>query len=335
MSKKRALILGITGQDGSYLAELLLGKGYEVHGLYRRTSLPNTGRIYHLLDRLTLHRGDLSDPMSVDWVVRTLVPDEVYNLADQDHIGWSLFTPAYSADVTAGAVGRLLDSCANLEKSKGPVKVFQALSATMFGDTPPPQNEASRVNPMSPYACAKTHAYHLCRYYRSLDLSVSTCIFFNHDSPRRGPEYLLHRICRGAAQVRADLDAGRKLWADTLYGPEDEVDIGFAGDYVEAAWLALQKDEPSDYVIGTGLGTKVKDLVGYAGRYFNLPDEVEGWLDFGEPKSKNLTPALRADFSKAKTQLGWNPRMDLVTLVRIICARYAAELNLTRYHTVG
>jgi GDPmannose 4,6-dehydratase len=230
----RALILGIGGQDGSYMAENLLDRGAEVHGLHRRTSLGDLSRIQHLLPRIALHRGDVCDPGSVYAALGKALPDVVYNFADQDNVDWSYETPGYSVQVTAGAVSTLLEAIKGTQ-----VKLLQPISATVFGDSPAPQDEDSPPNPLSPYACAKAHAWHLCKYHRRCyGTQVSCAILYNHDSPRRGPEYLLHRMCKAAA-------TGVVFECDD---PSQIVDIGYAKDYVESM-RRMMDVEPDDYVI--------------------------------------------------------------------------------------
>ncbi len=325
MMAKRALILGCTGQDGSYLAELLLGKGYEVHGVYRRTSTPSTRRIAHLLDRITLHRGDLGDPLSIDRVLNGVIPSEVYNLADQDDVGWSHETPGYSADITAGAVGRLLESVYRMNQRWAGchARVFQPASATMFGGAPSPQNEGTPLDPMSPYACAKAHAYHLARFYRKYHgLHVSTGILFNHDSPRRGPGYLLQKLCRAAVRIKAG-----KQGSVALGSTNQLVDIGYAWDYVEAMWLMLQKDQPDDYVIGTGSGWTIGELWTLACRHACLDADPVSLVtaDPAYPGNSVGMPTLIADTTKALEYLGWKPKTKMADLIGMIVGRWEKE----------
>lgn len=310
---KRALILGIGGMDGSHLADLLLEKGYCVHGLYRRSSSDNLWRIRHLLGppaKVQLHQGDLCDPLSVRRVICDVYPDELYNMADQDHVGWSQATPGYSVQVTAGAVSDLLE----VVRQTGPsIRVFQPVSATMFGMAPPPQNELTPLDPRSPYACAKAHAYHLCRHYRrDHGLYVACGIMFNHDSVRRGPDYLLHRICRQAAAggpvvLRGDLNL--------------RVDVGHAPDYVEAAWRMLQQDEPDDFVIGTGSAWTIRELANQALHCANA----------GRPGSVNAEPGdfrhgreptLIADAEKARRALRWEPTCGVGFVIARLVEHY-------------
>lgn len=305
---KRALILGVGGQDGSYLAEFLLKTGYEVHGMVHRSSVDNLVRIRHLLDipapGLTIHRGDLTDPVSMGRVLWEVAPDEIYNFADQDNVDWSYRVPAYNYDVTFAAVGRLLEQVRDGWGKRAPeVRIFQPISATIFGAAEPPQNELTPLAPASPYACAKAAALLLCQHYRrEYGMYVSTAIYFNHDSPRRGEDYLLHRIA--AAARRGDREFA-------CWNPEQRVDIGFAGEYAEAAWQVLQLDAPSDdYCIGTGEGVSIGALV------YHAYDVV--WAGCLQPvvtasqggARPGGSPTLIADCRKAREAFGWAPQVD-------------------------
>ncbi len=257
---KRVLILGVGGQDGSYLAELLLEKGYEVHGMMRRSATDNTQNIVDFKDKITLHQGDLADPLSVDTIIRKVGPHEIYNEADQDNVTWSKSTPAYSVDITAGAVSRLFESVRRMGESYT-VKIFQPVSSTMFGEpTSWPQDENTPLAPMSPYACAKAHAFHLAKYYREKHgLYICTAILYNHTSERQNEDYLLPKICRSAVRIaRGDQE---NLALGNL---EETVDIGYAPDYMYAAWQMMQLDESDDFVIGSGYGNKIGNLVRWA-----------------------------------------------------------------------
>ncbi len=291
---KRALILGVAGQDGSYLAELLLSKGYEVHGLYRRSSCDNLWRIAGVRDWLTLHVGDLLDVCSVQTALAVSAPDEVYNLADQDHVGSSRFLPGYSTDVTGRAVGELLESCRMHNRT---LRVFQACSATMFQMDTGPLNEDSPHDPRSPYAVAKCAAYHLVRHYRrDHGLYVATGIFFQHSSPRQSPDYLLPTIARQAVDV-----ARGKRDRVELTGPDRPVDVGWAPEYVRAAWLALQQSEPDDYVIGTGLAIRPRELAAHALAMAGCETIKEvGLTDPARPPER-----LQANPAKANRVLRW------------------------------
>jgi GDPmannose 4,6-dehydratase len=262
----RALILGIGGQDGSLLAEHLLSKGYEVHGLYRHSTADNLQRVRSILDRITLHCGDLTDPESI---CRALVHSrayEIYNLADQDHIGWSWDCPSQSLDVTGCAVLRLLESVDT------DVRVFQPVSSTIYGSSPTQQtqDESCPLNPQSPYAVAKATALHLCRLWRErYGIWVSTGILYNHDSPRRAPGYLLDEIIDKVLLVKSG-KADRIILRD----PDSVVDIGFAGDYVDAMHRILQCYAPDDFIIATGIGYTVGAITSEILRLLDLPPSV-------------------------------------------------------------
>jgi GDPmannose 4,6-dehydratase len=261
----RALILGIGGQDGSLLAEHLLSKGYEVHGLYRHSTADNLQRIRGILDRVTLHRGDLTDAESVRCAFVRSRAYEVYNLADQDHIGWSWDCASQSLDVTGCAVLRLLDLFTD-------ARMFQPVSSTIFGSSPiqQPQNESCPLNPQNPYAVAKATALHLCRLWRErYGIWVSTGILYNHDSPRRAPGYLLDEIIDKALLVKSG-KADRIILRD----PDSVVDIGFAGDYVDAMHRILQCNAPDDFIIATGIGYTVRAITSEILRLLGLPPSV-------------------------------------------------------------
>lgn len=276
MSKK-ALILGIGGMDGSHLADLLIEKGIEVHGIYRRTSTNNLTRIQHIIDRVHLHQGDLSDGESIAKIIRRVRPDEIYNEADQDHIGYSKETPQVSIDITAGSVQRLLETV--LECDWKP-RVFQPISATIYeGFLSEGYRiaEDSKILPDSPYAIAKAAALYLCQYYRRKGVYVTTGIMFNHESERRGPDYLLQRIVRQAIE-RSRGKRDRVQFSNT----EMQVDIGYAPEYMECAYKLMQRvNRSGDFVIGTSRGVRIGHLiesalsyVGYAeDKYDNLPNE--------------------------------------------------------------
>jgi GDPmannose 4,6-dehydratase len=294
---KRALILGVGGQDGSYLAELLLGKGYEVHGLYRRSSVDNLARLRAagVLGRVVLHPGDVTDYESVDMAVCSCSPDEAYNLADQDDARWSETVPLYSVQATAGGAANVLRAAENY--GAGRVRVFQPVSALIFGDAPAPQDVTTPLNPMTPYACAKAHALHLCRYYRVVHGMFVACgIMYNHDSPRRGPGYLLQKIARG---VEIDGDLSRP------------VAIGYAPEFVDAAWRMLQR--PLDLCVGSGRSYTVSSLVRYAAHGTIYGDEGPT-RDDGRWLVPDVRPAQRA--------LGWRAETDaLGTLQHIMGAK--------------
>lgn len=348
MTSKRALILGVGGQDGSYMADILLEKGYEVHGLHRRSSVDNLWRIKHLLsddllvdkspfgrpNRITLHRGDLGDPLSVNRAIQESNPQEIYNLADQDDVGWSYNTLAYSMDVTAAAVGRLLAYCRCWDQE---VKVFQPISATVFGNAPPRQNEGTPLNPLSPYACAKAAAWHLCRYHRQVYGTRVWCgVLYNHDSPRRGKGYLLDKVCQGAL----DFKAGRcsKLAIGDL---SQHVDLGFAREYVEAAWLMLQEErfpsdlslgrtcsQPDDYVLCSGRASSICNIVAEAFRQVGIEDSPRD-LVVADPRFATSRPGptacLAGDYTKAHRELGFEPRTTMEQLVAMKLSQLRGE----------
>lgn len=306
----KALVFGVTGQDGSYLAEILLEKGYEVHGTYRRSSSNNLWRIRDIKDAITLHRADLCDPVSIYDVIGTVVPDEVYNEADQDNVGWSHDTPGYSIQVTTNAVVTIMEALVALYDRNSivspPVKFFQPLTATMLGGGPP-QTEDSPLDPKTPYAIAKTATYHFVRYYRErYGLHVSTAIFFNHDSPRRSEDYLLHKICKSALRIAK----GEQDYIN-LGDLNAVVDIGYAPEYMEVAHKILQQLKPDDYVIGTGVGYSVETLAHMALKAVLRKREFACYeLVKSDPSWVGSSgPSLVARPAKAERQLGWRARL--------------------------
>lgn len=319
---KKALITGITGQDGSYLAELLLSKGYEVHGLVRRTSTPNYWRIAHLLDgnsdeisggfesgdgNFNLHYGDITDPLSLQRLVTEVNPDEIYNLAAQSHVKVSFEMPELTANVTGQGALRLLEA-AHSHNPK--IRFYQASSSEMFGSTPPPQNEQSTFSPRSPYGAAKLFAHSMTVNYReSYDMFAVSGILFNHESPRRGAEFVTRKITRAVAAIKAGVQD------DLSLGNLDaRRDWGHASDYVEAMWMMLQQDTPADYVIGTGKAHSVRDFCEAAFTHVGLD-----WQDYVKYDSRFERPAevnhLLADPSKAREELGWVPKHSFEQLV--------------------
>jgi GDPmannose 4,6-dehydratase len=315
---KRALITGITGQDGSYLAELLLSKGYEVHGLRRRSSSFTTQRIDHLLDdfrhdsdaRLFLEYGDLADATSLVKLLYRLQPDEIYNLGAQSHVHISFEIPEYTADVTGVGCARILEA---VRETGIKTRIYQASSSEMFGSTPPPQNENSRFHPRSPYACAKVFAYNLTVNYReSYDMFACNGILFNHESPRRGENFVTRKITRAIARVKRGLQD--KLYLGNLAARRD---WGYAPEYVEAMWRMLQQDAPDDYVIATGQSHSVQDFLSAAFEYAGLE-----WQKYVEIDPQYYRPAevndLIGDALKAKAELGWEFTTRFPELVRIL-----------------
>ncbi len=314
---KRALIAGITGQDGSYLAEFLLNKGYEVHGLKRRSSSFNTERvdgIYHDFHkagaRFFLHFADLGDASSLAPLLQRIQPDEVYNLAAQSHVRVSFDIPEYTADVTATGALRLLEG---IHQGGLKTRYYQASSSEMFGSAPPPQSETTIFHPRSPYACAKVFAHNITVNYReSYGLFAASGILFNHESPRRGETFVTRKIARAVAHIRAGLQ--EKLYLGNL---DAKRDWGYAPEYVEAMWLMLQQDKPDDFVIGTGEMHSVQEFVELAFARVGLK-----WQDYVQTDARYLRPAevdaLQADCSKARTVLGWQHKTSFVQLVNLM-----------------
>ena len=304
MTKKVALITGITGQDGSYLAELLLSKDYEVHGIIRRASSFNTGRIDHIYEdphtpnpKLSLHYGDLTDGVCLTNLVRDIQPTEIYNLAAQSHVMVSFTMPQYTAQVDAVGTVALLEA---IRASKLNIKFYQASTSELYGSTPPPQNEESKFRPRSPYAAAKLMAYWSTVNYReAFGIHATNGILFNHESPRRGETFVTRKITRAVAAIKAGKQ--KKLFLGNLDAVRD---WGYAKEYVESMWLMLQKPESSDYVVATGIGATVRDFAEVAFKHAGL-----NWQDHIEIDKKYQRPtevdALIGDPSKAKKELGW------------------------------
>lgn len=319
---KKALITGITGQDGSYLAELLLKKGYEVHGIMRRSSSFSTSRIEHIYQdpheshlRLFLHYGDLSDSENIRKLIFKIQPDEFYNLGAQSHVKVSFEIPEYTVNVDGLGVLRVLDAIKDFEDHTGKkIKFYQASSSEMFGATKPPQSEITPFHPRSPYGCAKVFAYHIVRNYREA-YGIFACngILFNHESPRRGGTFVTRKITQGIAKIkRGEAD---KIYLGNL---EARRDWGYAPEYCEAMWMMLQQDEPDDYVIGTGESHSVKDFVIAAFKAAGIND----WEKYIDIDPKYYRPAevdsLIADTKKAKEKLGWEPKVKFDELVKIM-----------------
>ena len=315
---KTALITGITGQDGSYLAELLLEKGYVVHGLIRRSSSFNTGRIDHLYQdrhehdaKLFLHYGDLSDSSGLNRLLRTIKPDEIYNLGAQSHVRVSFDIPEYTADVTGVSTVRLLDA---IRDSGLPTKFYQASSSEMFGKVQDvPQKETTPFYPRSPYGCAKVFAHWTTINYReAYGIHASNGILFNHESPRRGETFVTRKITRALANILAGTQ--KELFLGNL---DSKRDWGYAKDYVEAMWLMLQQPKGDDYVIATGESYSVKDFLttafGMVGRDWNEHVKIDP--KYFRPTEVDL---LIGDASKAKKQLGWEPKVGFKELVRLM-----------------
>jgi GDPmannose 4,6-dehydratase len=319
-----ALITGVTGQDGSYLAEFLLAKGYTVHGLKRRSSSFNTDRVDHIFDaapRFLLHYADLTDAGSLATLLHDLRPDEVYNLAAQSHVKVSFEVPEYTADVTALGALRLLET---IRRTGLNCRFYQASSSEMYGSTPPPQSEATPHHPRSPYACSKVFAHNVTVNYReAYHLHASSGILFNHESPRRGETFVTRKITRAVARIKHGLQD--KLYLGNLQARRD---WGYAPDYVRAMWLMLQQDAPQDYVIGTGESHSVLDFVQLAFAQANLD-----WSQYVEADPRYLRPTevddLRADPSKARSLLNWAPTVTFNELVRLMVEGDLAAVERT------
>ena len=311
MTGRRALITGITGQDGSYLAELLLDKGYEVFGMTRRASTENIERIGHLTDRVTLIQGDLLDPPSLDAALRTAQPAEVYNLAAQSFVPTSWNQPVLTAEFTGVGVTRMLEAIRSVDPQ---IRFYQASSSEMFGKVREvPQKELTPFHPRSPYGAAKVYGHHVTVNYReSYGLFAVSGMLFNHESPRRGLEFVTRKISDGVARIKLGL--AEELRLGNL---EAKRDWGFAGDYVEAMWLMLQQDEATDYVIATGQEHSVQDFVEIAFDHAGLD-----WEQYVVSDPAFLRPAevdhLVGDASKAREKLGWEPTVGFEDLVRLM-----------------
>ncbi len=314
---KKALITGITGQDGSYLAEFLLHKGYEVHGIIRRASTFNTSRIDHIFTdphdvnaRFFLHYGDLSDDEQISHIIYNIKPDEVYHLGAQSHVRVSFDTPEYTGNVTGLGTTRLLEM---IRRSGNGTKFYQASSSEMFGATPPPQSEGTPFWPRSPYACAKVYAYWMARNYRDgYGMFISNGILFNHESPRRGETFVTRKITRGIARILSRKD--RYLYLGNLSAKRD---WGFAPEYVECMWKILQNSQPDDFVIGTGETHSVKEFVEESFSYVDLDIEEHIKID---PRYFRPTEveSLIADATKANKELMWTPKIKFKDLARIM-----------------
>ncbi|MEM4522384.1 MAG: GDP-mannose 4,6-dehydratase [Nitrososphaeria archaeon] len=352
---KKALIVGITGQDGSYLAEFLLSKGYEVHGIIRKASTFNTTRIEHIYQdphdpnrKLYLHYGDLSDPWVLTEIIYNVKPDEVYNLGAQSHVKVSFELPEYTGNITGLGTTRLLEA---IRRSGIKCKFYQASSSEMFGASPPPQNEKTPFQPRSPYAIAKLYSYWMTVNYREA-YGIFACngILFNHESPRRGETFVTRKISRAVANIVAGKQ--KALYLGNIYSYRD---WGFAPEYVAGMWLMLQQDTPDDFVLGTGVSKSVKEFVDLAFNYVGIDIEWRGHgvEEFAlvrsiEPRLYGiLKPGdvvvkidpnyfrptevehLRADFRKARAILGWEPKITFDELVKIMVDYDLLYLNIT------
>ena len=316
-SNNVALITGITGQDGSYLAEFLLNKGYEVHGVIRRASTFNTTRIDHLYvdphdegPKLTLHYGDLADGSRLATLIASIGPTEIYNLAAQSHVRVSFDEPTYTGDTTGLGSMRLLEAVRAVGIS---CRYYQASSSEMFGASPPPQDESTPFYPRSPYGAAKVYAYWVTRNYReAYGLFAVNGILFNHESPRRGETFVTRKITRAAARI------SRGLQTELFMGTLDAVrDWGYAPEYVEGMWRMLQAETPEDYVLATGTGVTVRDFLEASFSHAGL-----NWQEHVRFDERYLRPtevdALVGDATKARTELGWTPTVDVAALARIM-----------------
>ncbi len=314
---RKALITGITGQDGSYLAEFLLRKGYEVHGLIRRASTFNTERIDHLYTdphdpktRIYLHYGDLSDSGQLTNLIYNIQPEEIYHLGAQSHVRVSFDMPEYTGDITGIGTTRMLEA---IRRSGIRTKFYQASSSEMFGGSPPPQNENTPFRPRSPYAAAKVYAFWIVANYReAYEIFACNGILFNHESPRRGETFVTRKITRALARIKLGLE--KELYLGNLNAKRD---WGFAGDYVEAMWLMLQQDEADDFVIATGESRSVRDFLEEAFSYQCLD-----WKDYVKIDPRYFRPTevgdLQGDASKARKKLGWEPKIHFKELVKLM-----------------
>ena len=327
---KTALITGVTGQDGAYLADFLLRKGYRVHGIIRRASTFNTGRIENLYRdphdphaQLFLHFGDLSDGTGLRRIVELVKPDEVYNLGAQSHVKVSFEQPEYTADVVYTGTLRLLEVVRDYIETTGhSVRMYQASSSEMYGDSAPPQNESTPFQPRSPYAVSKVAAHWIARNYReAYGMFVANGILFNHESPLRGETFVTRKITRAAGRIKLGLQD--KLYLGNL---DARRDWGFAGDYVEAMWLMLQHDTPDDFVVATGESHSVREFLEAAFARLDLD-----WNKYVEIDPRYFRPtevdALQGDSRRARQQLGWQPRTSFTELVRMMVEH---DLELAR-----
>lgn len=314
---KKALVTGITGQDGSYLTELLLGKGYEVHGVIRRSSTFSTSRIDHIYvdphetgAKLFLHHGDLSDSTQLTNLIYSVRPDEIYHLGAQSHVRVSFDIPEYTGDIVAIGTTRILEA---MKQSGKEARFYQASSSEMFGASPPSQNEDTPFQPRSPYAVAKVYAYWMTRNYREgYGLFATNGILFNHESPRRGETFVTRKITRAVAHILAGKQ--KYLYLGNL---EAQRDWGYAPEYVTAMWLMLQQDQPDDFVLGTGESHSVREFLTEAFTYAGL-----AWEEHVRTDARYLRPLeverLVANASKARQRLGWEPSVSFKELVRIM-----------------
>ncbi len=313
---KKALITGITGQDGSYLAEYLIKRGYEVHGIVRRSSVDSMVRIGHL-DNIHVYDGDLLDAMSISRVVKDVVPDELYNLAALSDVKISFQVPANAVEIGTVGVVNVLEA---VRQHHPECKVYQACSSEMFGNSPPPQSETTPFDPQSPYGCGKVFSYHICRNYReAYNMFVSNGILFNHESPRRGENFVTRKISKAAARIHNGLQD--KLYLGNL---DSYRDWGYAPDYVRAMHMMLQCDSPSDYVVATGEKHSVREFVVevFSSLGMNWEDYVDIKQDLFRPSEVN---ALLGDASKIKAELGWGAEVKFKKLCSIMLEHDLSE----------
>ena len=313
----KAFITGITGQDGSYLAELLLHKGYEVHGLIRITSTFNTERIDHIYEdphdpsaKLFLHYGNLSNGEQLTNMIYNVQPEEIYHMGAQSHVKVSFDMPAYTGNVTGLGTTRILEA---IRRSEIKTRFYQASSSEMFGNAPPPQSEETVFEPRSPYAIAKVYAYWMAVNYReAYDMFAANGILFNHESPRRGPTFLSRKVTRAVARIKAGLQ--QKVYLGNL---DSRRDYGYTPEYVEVMWQILQQNQPDDFVIGTGVAPTIREFVEEAFAYADMD-----WQEYVEIDPRYFRPTevdyLHADPSKARRQLGWEPKITYKKLVPIM-----------------
>jgi len=317
MEMPKALITGITGQDGSYLAEFLLHRGYEVHGLIRKTSTFNTDRIDHIYQdphdpsaKLFLHYGNLSNGEQLTNLIYNVRPDEVYHMGAQSHVKVSFDMPEYTGNVTGLGTTRILES---IRRSGIKTRFYQASSSEMFGDAPPPQNELTEFRPRSPYAIAKLYAYWMTVNYReAYNMFTANGILFNHESPRRGPTFLSRKVTRAVARIKAGLQP--KVYLGNL---DSRRDYGYTPEYVEVMWKILQQDRADDFVVGTGVAPTIREFVAEAFAYAGMD-----WQEYVEIDPRYFRPTevdyLLADPSKAREKLGWEPKITWKELARIM-----------------
>ena len=326
---KKALITGIAGQDGSYLAEFLLSKGYEVHGIIRWDSIFTTEKIDHLYKdphingvRLFLHYGDMTDTGNLERLINQIKPDEIYHLAAMSHVRVSFDMPEYTVNTDALGTLRVLEAIKN---SGLPVKFYMAASSEMFGASPPPQNENTTFHPRSPYACAKVFSYHITRFYReAYGIFATNGILFNHESPRRGPTFVTKKITRAIARIKGGLD--KKIYLGNL---DAKRDWGFAPEYIEAMWVMIQQPKPDDFVLATGEAHSVREFLEEAFKYAGLGD----WQQYVEIDPCYFRPAevevLVGNPVKAREKLGWQPKIKFEELVKIMIDADFRTLGLT------